>query len=60
FFMANALVGKIGGLYSSLPTPTFWLIHVASAGVGLVVFIGFKLLVADRMMKSAEPEPLSA
>ena len=58
FFMANALVGKIGGLYSSLPTPTFWLIHVASAGVGLVAFIGFKLLVADRMTISAEPDPL--
>jgi POT family proton-dependent oligopeptide transporter len=58
FFMANALVGKIGGLYSSLPTPTFWLIHVASAGVGLISFIGFKLLVADRMKIARETDSL--
>ncbi|MBA3896235.1 MAG: peptide MFS transporter [Sphingomonadaceae bacterium] len=49
FFAANAMVGWIGGLYSSLPTPTFWLIHVASAGFGLVAFVLFKLFVADRM-----------
>ena len=34
FFAANKMVGYVGGLYSSLPTTTFWLIHVASAGVG--------------------------
>ena len=39
FFIANAVVGYVGGLYSSLPTTTFWLIHVASAGVGLVAFV---------------------
>ena len=33
FFIANALVGYVGGLYSSLPTTTFWLIHVASAAL---------------------------
>ena len=33
FFIANAVVGYVGGLYSSLPTTTFWLIHVASAVV---------------------------
>ena len=60
FFMANALVGKIGGLYSSLPTPTFWLIHVASAGVGLVAFVLFKLIVADRMVEREEAEVLPA
>jgi POT family proton-dependent oligopeptide transporter len=49
FFGANALVGKVGGLYSSLPTTTFWLIHVASAVVGLVAFILFKLLLGKRM-----------
>src|SRR3954452_15869243 len=35
FFLANAVVGYVGGLYSSLPTTTFWLIHVASAAFGL-------------------------
>jgi POT family proton-dependent oligopeptide transporter len=43
FFVANKVVGYVGGLYSSLPTTTFWLLHVASAVVGLVAFILFKL-----------------
>ena len=33
FFAANKVVGYVGGLYSSLPTTTFWLIHIASAAV---------------------------
>ena len=39
FFPANKIVGQVGQLYSTLPTPTFWLIHVASAAVGLVAFV---------------------
>lgn len=58
FFLANAAVGKIGGLYSSMATPTFWLLHVASAAVGLVAFILFKLIVANRMTAHEEAEPL--
>ena len=49
FFLANKTVGYVGGLYSSMPTPTFWLLHVASAVIGLVAFILFKLIVAGRM-----------
>jgi POT family proton-dependent oligopeptide transporter len=49
FFIANAVVGWVGGLYSSLPTTTFWLIHVASAVFGLVAFIVFKLVLGKRM-----------
>ena len=49
FFMANYTVGQIGQLYSSLPTPTFWLIHVASAAFGLVAFVIFKLVIGKRM-----------
>jgi POT family proton-dependent oligopeptide transporter len=56
FFIANAVVGWVGGLYSSLPTTTFWLIHVASAGVGLVAFLIFKLILGRRLERgSAEP-----
>jgi POT family proton-dependent oligopeptide transporter len=55
FFAANAIVGYVGGLYSSLPTTTFWLLHVASAVFGLVAFIAFKLFVADRMAHAPEP-----
>jgi POT family proton-dependent oligopeptide transporter len=49
FFVANALVGWVGGLYSSVPTTTFWLIHAASAAIGLVAFIIFKLAIGKRM-----------
>jgi POT family proton-dependent oligopeptide transporter len=52
FFIANAVVGWVGGLYSSLPTTTFWLIHVASAAFGLVAFVVFKLAVGKRMESS--------
>ena len=55
FFAANAIVGYVGGLYSSLPTTTFWLLHVASAAVGLIAFIAFKLFVAGRMAHAPEP-----
>jgi proton-dependent oligopeptide transporter, POT family len=49
FFIANAVVGYVGGLYSSLPTTTFWLIHVASAAFGLVAFVIFKIVLGHRM-----------
>ena len=49
FFIANFTVGQIGQLYSSLPTPTFWLIHVASAAFGLIAFVIFKMVIGRRM-----------
>src|SRR5205085_10934371 len=49
FFIANAVVRYVVGLYSSLPTPTFWLIHVASAAFGLVAFIIFKVVSGHRI-----------
>ena len=56
FFIANAVVGYVGGLYSSLPTTTFWLIHVASAAFGLVAFIVFKLAIGKRMQSTPEDQ----
>jgi len=56
FFIANAVVGYVGGLYSSLPTTTFWLIHVASATFGLVAFIVFKLALGKRMATGPEEQ----
>lgn len=55
FFMANAVVGWVGGLYSSLPTTTFWLIHISSAAFGLVAFVIFKMVIGHRMQGSATP-----
>ncbi|MEO6225628.1 MAG: peptide MFS transporter [Sphingomicrobium sp.] len=49
FFLANKIVGYIGGLYSSLPTTTFWLIHVGTAVFGLLAFVVFKLVVGGRI-----------
>lgn len=59
FFAANAIVGKVGGLYSSLPTTTFWLIHVATAVVGLVAFVLFKLTIGKRFDSVEAADPLS-
>lgn len=58
FFAANKIVGYVGGLYSSLPTTTFWLIHVASAAIGLVAFVLFKLIVF-RHLADAKPAAVS-
>ena len=56
FFLANYTVGQIGQLYSTLPTTTFWLIHVASAAFGLVAFWMFKLVIGRRMMTGPEEQ----
>ncbi|MCH8616386.1 peptide MFS transporter [Sphingomonas sp. SM33] len=59
FFAANKIVGYVGGLYSEVPTTTFWLLHVASAVVGLVAFIVFKLVIGRRFAGQA-PIPAAA
>lgn len=50
FFGANKIVGEVGGWYSTMNTVQFWLLHVASAAVGLVAFVLFKLVLARRML----------
>ncbi|KQM13807.1 peptide MFS transporter [Novosphingobium sp. Leaf2] len=57
FFAANLAVGKIGTLFETMPTTQFWLLHMASAGVGLVGFAVFKLFFSRRLMGG---EPTSA
>ena len=54
FFSANKIVGQIGQLYSTMDTPTFWLLHVASAAVGLAAFALFKLVMSKRMAEHHE------
>jgi proton-dependent oligopeptide transporter, POT family len=56
FFIANAVVGYVGGLYSSLPTTTFWLIHVGSAAFGLVAFVVFKLVLGKQMQSTPQDQ----
>jgi POT family proton-dependent oligopeptide transporter len=57
FFLANKIVGYVGEWFSSMPTTTFWLIHVASAVVGLVAFVIFKFTIAKRMDNAQELAP---
>ncbi len=59
FFAANKIVGIVGGWYSSMPTTSFWLLHIASAGVGLAAFTLFKLFLAPRLLREAEPEDVA-
>ncbi|HEX8222866.1 MAG TPA: oligopeptide:H+ symporter [Allosphingosinicella sp.] len=54
FFGANKIVGEIGQLYSTWDTPSFWLLHVATAAVGLAAFVLFKLLMSRRMAEHHE------
>ena len=54
FFLANKIVGYVGEWFSSMPTTTFWLLHVASAVVGLIAFVIFKVTIARRMEHSPE------
>jgi len=54
FFSANKIVGVIGGWYSSMPTPQFWLMHVGTAVAGLVGFVLFRLAMG-KVLK--EPSP---
>ena len=56
FFIANKVVGYVGGLYSSMPTTTFWLLHVASAVFGLVAFAVFKVVIGHRMTAGAKEQ----
>lgn len=55
FFAGNALVGKVGGLYQTMPTPAFWLLHAGFAATAGVVFLLFKLLLAKRLLHAPMP-----
>ncbi len=57
FFAGNALVGKIGGLYETMPTPGFWLLHAGFAAVSGAIFLLFKLVLGRRLMSTAIPAP---
>jgi POT family proton-dependent oligopeptide transporter len=56
FFLANKIVGTVGGWYSTWDTTQFWLFHVGTAAVGLVAFFLFKVLLANRLMGDGKPE----
>jgi POT family proton-dependent oligopeptide transporter len=53
FFAANKTVGIVGGWYSTMDTPSFWLVHVGTAVAGLVGFVAFKMLIGKRLEQEA-------
>jgi len=55
FFSANKIVGIVGGWYSTMDTTQFWLLHVASAVVGLVAFTLFKLVLMKHLTSETSP-----
>jgi POT family proton-dependent oligopeptide transporter len=60
FFLSNYVVGEVGGWYSTMPTPQFWLVHVGAAVVGLVAFAVFKLFLSHRFADAAKDEAAAA
>ena len=53
FFTANKTVGIIGGWYSTMDTPSFWLVHVGTAIAGLVGFVLFRMVIGKRLNETA-------
>jgi POT family proton-dependent oligopeptide transporter len=60
FFIANKVVGEVGGWYSTMPIPQFWLVHVGAAVVGLVAFVLFKLFLSHRFADNRGDEAVAA
>lgn len=55
FFGANKLVGKIGALLTTMPTPKFWLLHAGCAAASGLCFIIFKLVAGRSLRVTSEP-----
>jgi len=49
FFAANKLVGKIGALLETMPTPKFWLLHAGMAAAAGICFVIFKFAAGRRL-----------
>jgi POT family proton-dependent oligopeptide transporter len=60
FFLSNYVVGVVGGWYSTMATPQFWLVHVGAAVVGLVCFVLFKLFLSHRFDDRGREEAVAA
>ena len=52
FFSANFTVGWIGGLYASMPTTLFWLLHAGLAAAAFACFVVFRIA-GGRFLKTA-------
>lgn len=52
FFIANSLVGWIGGYLTKMPVTQFWLLHAAMAGGAGIAFLVFKIVLGKRMVQT--------
>ena len=52
FFLANALVGWIGGFFASMPATLFWLMHAGFAAGAGVVFAIVKIALRSRLARA--------
>ena len=59
FFAGNAMVGWVGGWFETMPVTRFWLIHMGFAATAGAVFLLFKLLLAKRLMRDADPDEVA-
>jgi len=55
FFAGNKLVGKIGALLTTLPTPKFWLLHAALAAGSGLCFVIFKFVAGRSLRVTSAP-----
>jgi POT family proton-dependent oligopeptide transporter len=54
--LGNYLTGRIGALLGTIPTPTFWLAHVATMALAAVLLVGVRFAFG-RMLAPAYGEP---
>ena len=57
FFLCNKAVGIVGGWYSTMPTSSFWLVHVAASALALAAFVLFKLVLSHRLNGGVSARP---
>jgi POT family proton-dependent oligopeptide transporter len=56
FFVANNLVGWLGGLLDTMSGMRFWLTHAAIAAAGFVLLVLFRALFRHRLAPVRDPE----
>lgn len=56
-FLANILVGIVGGWLDIMPAGQFWGIHVAAILGAAGIFLGIKLVFGRWLLRGAEPGP---
>jgi POT family proton-dependent oligopeptide transporter len=57
FFLANTMVGWVGGFYQTMPTTSFWLLHAGFAAGSGLCFLIFKFVVSHHFDAEADRNP---